>query len=114
MTRIRTFLRSKKGAAMVEYALLVAGIAIVALAAVSILGHKTSDLIGTSAAVLPGVSADDNAPMTSGRLVETDQNTSGEIVLDIDQIVLNSGNERLGDNLGYDIGQLPDLVVPYP
>lgn len=114
MTRVRKFLRSKKGAAMVEYALLVAGIAIVALAAVSILGHKTSDLIGTSAAVIPGVDANDNAPMTSGRLVETDQNASGEIVLDIDQIVTNSGNERLGDNLGYDPGQLPTLVVPYP
>ena len=114
MSKFLAFLRSKKGAAMVEYALLVAGIAIVAVAAVSVLGHKTSDLIGTSAAIIPGVSADDNNPMTSGRIIETDTNADGNITLDVQQITSNSNTERLGDNMGYDTGELPTLVVPYP
>ena len=110
---ITKFIKSKKGAAMVEYALLVAGIAIVAVAAVSILGHKTSDLIGASAAIIPGVSGNDNNPMASGRLIETDVNGDGAITTDVDAIVTNSGNERLGDNMGYDSGELPSLVIPY-
>ena len=114
MTRIRTFLRSKKGAALVEYALLVAGIAIVAVAAVSILGHKTSDLIATSATILPGVDGSDNNPIASGRIVETKLNTDGNTVVDIDRIVNAAGEERLGNNLGYVETELPLLVVPTP
>ncbi len=113
MNRIRNFLRNKKGAALVEYALLVAGIAIVGIAAVSILGHKTSDLIGTSAAIIPGVAADDNDEISSGRLVETQNDlVNGATAVDVEQIVNNSGTERLGNNLGYDPTQLPTLVVP--
>jgi len=111
MPFIRKFLRNKKGAAMVEYALLVTGIAVVAVAAVSILGHKTSDLIGTAAAVIPGVNTDDNQPINSGELIETDLNSDGALALDIQEIVSNSGTERLGDNLGYPTGELPTLVV---
>ena len=80
----------------------------------SILGHKTSDLIGSSAAIIPGVSAEDNNPMASGRLIETDVNGDGAITTDVDAIISNSNQERLGDNLGYDAGELPTLVVPYP
>lgn len=112
MNLLRTFLRNKRGAALVEYALLVAGIAIVAVAAVSLLGHKTSDLIGTSATIIPGVSGDDNNPIASGRLIETDLNADGNIAVDVQGIIDESGNERLGNNLGYDAGELPDLVQP--
>lgn len=112
MKLIRTFLRSKKGAALVEYALLVAGIAIVAAAAVSLLGHKTSDLIGTSATIIPGVSGEDNAPIASGRLIETHQVDGENIQVDIETIINNSDSERLGDNMGFQNGQLPSLVVP--
>ena len=114
MKLIRTFLRSKKGAALVEYALLVAGIAIVAAAAVSLLGHKTSDLIGTSATIIPGVSGEDNNPISSGRLIETSVNDDGNIATDIQAILDKNGQERVGDNLGFDTGELPDLVKPYP
>ena len=113
MSRIKKFLRSKKGAAMVEYALLVAGIAIVAVAAVSILGHKTSDLIATSATIIPGVSPDDNAPIASGRLIETEQaGPGGEIVVDVPGIVANSGTYRMSQNLGDATDSLDTLVVP--
>jgi Flp pilus assembly pilin Flp len=113
MSRFKNFLRSKKGAAMVEYALLVAGIAIVAVAAVSILGHKTSDLIATSATIIPGVSADDNESMASGRLIETAQaGPNGEITVDVPGIVANRDTQRLGNNIGDGTGSLDTLVVP--
>jgi Flp pilus assembly pilin Flp len=108
---VKKFLKSRKGAAMVEYALLVAGIAVVAVVAVSVLGHKTSDLLGTAAAILPGVNSEDNAPITAGQLIETSQNGSGVIDLDIQEIVANQDTERLGNNLGYSVGELPNLVV---
>ena len=56
--RTRKFIKSKKGSALVEYGLLVAGVALVAAAGVSILGHKTSDLVSSVAAVLPGAHPD--------------------------------------------------------
>jgi pilus assembly protein Flp/PilA len=113
MSRFLNFLRSKKGAAMVEYALLVAGIAIVAVAAVSILGHKTSDLIATSATIIPGVDELDNQPIASGRLIETDQlGPGGEITVDIPDIVANSGTQRMGANIGDTSAVLDTLVVP--
>lgn len=114
MKLIRTFLRDKKGAALVEYALLVAGIAIVAVAAVSLLGHKTSDLIGSSATIIPGVSNDDNNPIASGRLIETHTNANGDIAVDVEEILNQSGEQRLGNNLGFDQDQLTELVTAYP
>lgn len=114
MHQIRKFLRNRKGAALVEYALLVAGIAIVAVAAVSILGHKTSDLIASSATIIPGVDGSDNNPMASGRVVETKTNADGQIVVDVQRIIDQSGEERLGNNLGYNPTELPALVVPIP
>jgi Flp pilus assembly pilin Flp len=108
---VKKFLKSRKGAAMVEYALLVAGIAVVAVVAVSVLGHKTSDLLGTAAAIIPGVNTDDNAPLTSGELIETAPNGDGNISLDVNKIVNNTDTERLGNNLGYTTGELPNLVV---
>jgi Flp pilus assembly pilin Flp len=102
--------RNRKGAAMVEYALLVAGVALMALAAVSVFGHKTNDLISAVAAVLPGAHLDDNGPITSGRLVETTAGAAGApIELDVPTILANSGTQRLGNNMG--VTGLPTLVL---
>jgi len=91
--------RKRKGAALVEYALLVGGIALIAAGAVSIFGHKTSDIIGTVAAILPGAHGDDNAPIVSGKLIETQLGASG-ISLDFTGIAAASGISRLGLNVG--------------
>lgn len=96
---VRAMVRDKKGAALVEYSLLVAGVALIGAAAVSVFGHKTSDLMAAMAAVLPGAHADDNAPIVSGKLIETANNGTG-IALDINTIVANAGQERLGINTG--------------
>jgi hypothetical protein len=98
---------------MVEYALLVAGVALIGAASTSIFGHKTNDMIAMTAAVLPGAHADDNGPIISGKLIETTNQALGEggvgIGLDVDAI--NAPNTvRLGTNVGT-LGDLSDLVL---
>lgn len=84
-------LRSRKGQSLVEYGILIGGVALVALAAVAIFGHKTTDLIGTVAAALPAPHADDSAAIVAGKLVNTTTVSTPDgtgIVLD----VANPGN----------------------
>ena len=98
----------RRGAAMIEYSLLIAGVVLVAAAAVAVCGHKTNDLVSSVAATLPGAHADDNAPIISGKIIETaPQDLDGDgtidgIALDVDTILANSDGtvERLGANLG--------------
>jgi len=97
--KIRNLLRNKQGQGLVEYALLIAGVALISAAAVSVFGHKTSDLIGSVTAVLPGAHADDNAPIVSGKLIETAPNADGNIALDAAGIVTNAASSRLGNNV---------------
>ena len=98
---MRKLIRSKKGQGLVEYGLIIAGVALICAAAISVFGHKTSDLIAATAAILPGAHADDNGPMTSGKLIETTvDGTSGAIALDAGTIA--SGGDRLGTNVDLD------------
>jgi Flp pilus assembly pilin Flp len=102
----RKLARDRKGQGLVEYALLVCGIAVVSLAAISLVGHKTSDLMGTAATMLPGAHQGDNGPILSGHLMETDNNgQGGSIEVSIDGgkagggILNQNGQDRLGLNL---------------
>jgi len=100
LRKIRNLLRNKQGQGLVEYALLIAGVALISAAAVSVFGHKTSDLIGSVTAVLPGAHAGDNAPIVSGSLIETTEGSATEnIQLDSAAIVANAGASRLGNNV---------------
>ena len=106
---LKRFLRNRKGAALVEYSLLVAGIALIGAAAVSTFGHKTSDMIGAVAAIMPGAHTDDNNPIVSGKIIETTVGTGNgagiagaakdSIAIDVAGIAANSGKDRLGDNI---------------
>ena len=105
--------RKQEGAALVEYGLLIAGVALVATAAVAIFGTKTSDLVASVASVLPGAHADDNAPIVSGKLIETTPADAADpsgnpIEVDITTILNNTGTNRLGTNLGVAV---EDLVI---
>lgn len=105
-----TFLKKRRGAALVEYGLLIAGVALVAAAAVSVFGHKTSDMMSAVAAVLPGAHGDDNGPIVSGKIIDTTTNADGNIILDVQSAA--DGTNSLGDNMGLtdpDIGET--LVV---
>ena len=61
--------RNKKGAALIEYALLVAGVSLMAAAAVSVFGNKTSDMLAAVTAILPGAQAADNGPITLPKVI---------------------------------------------
>jgi Flp pilus assembly pilin Flp len=77
---MRKLFKNKKGQGLVEYGILVGGIALVALAATAILGHKATDLIGTVAAALPGAIQEDNVPIVSGQLVQTTLNDGAAVL----------------------------------
>ncbi len=115
--RMRTKLQRRRqgGAALAEYGLIVAGVTMVSLVAVSVFGSKVGGLIGTSATLLPGAYTDQNAPVQVGQLIETrtvDSNQDGvkEIVVDASRIADDGGalpgNEptvpRLGQSMGFD------------
>lgn len=91
--------RNKKGQGLVEYGLLIAGVALICAAAVSVFGHKTSDLIAAVTTVLPGAHADDNGPLFSGKLIETTGADTGAIQLDAATINTNTDTGRLDSNV---------------
>jgi Flp pilus assembly pilin Flp len=95
--------QSKRGAALVEYALIVGGVALVAAAAVSIFGHKTASMIGATASVLPGAQAADNGAISAGRVMDT-VNNGGVITIQ------PGTNNNLGNNLGLSQTQIDNLV----
>ena len=104
---MRKFFSNKKGQGLVEYGLIIAGVALVCAAAIAIFGHKTSDLVSATAAVLPGAHADDNGPIVSAKLIETAADTAGNLNLNMGDgvttgILANSDTPRLGNNFGLD------------
>ena len=118
-TLVRRLKKNKKGAALVEYALIVAGVALIGAVAVSLFGHKVSDMLATAAAVLPGAHADDNAPIVSGKTIETSPNAQGTdqggnaqtgIGLDVNAITQSNGKARLANGVGGD-GSVSSLVL---
>jgi len=115
---LQPLVKSEKGAALVEYALIIAGVALIAAATISIFGHKTNDMLATATAVLPGAHAEDNAPIVSGKVIETSPNAPGldqgnsanGIGLDVNAITQATGSSRLANDVGSD-GQLQSLVL---
>jgi len=99
---IQRLFQNKKGQGLVEYGLLIAGVALICAAGISLFGHKTCDLIAAVGVVLPCAHGDDNGPMVAGKLIETTGAGSGAIALDAATIESNSGEPRLGDNVGLD------------
>jgi len=82
MKILKTQHSAKRGAALVEYGLIVAGVALVCLVAVSIFGGKTSALFGVAAGALPGATADDNGIITTGKIANVQKNGDGQFVLE--------------------------------
>jgi Flp pilus assembly pilin Flp len=97
---MRRRIRNRKGQGLVEYALIIAGVALIGVVGISMFGHKVADLIGTVAAILPGAHTDDNAPIVSGHLIETDNNgPGGSIEISPTAIIAADGTDRLNGNL---------------
>src|SRR5207249_1368582 len=92
--------RDKRGQGLVEYGLIIAGVALVTAAAISLFGHKTNQIVSAVAAILPGAHQDDNAPIAAGKLIETTAGGPGTpIRLDVQSIAGASGQPRLSNNM---------------
>ena len=106
----------RRGQALVEYAIVVAGVALVGIAAVSLFGHKVGDMMGAVTVILPGAHTDDNGPMVAGELIETGAvGPNGAIGVDVNQVMTDSGTGRLTQNLfgNADLGpQMLQEVAP--
>src|SRR5436190_11694453 len=89
----------RKGQALVEYSLLLAGIALVCVVAVSMLGHKTADMIAVMAAVLPGAHADDNKPIDTAEIIPLNRSGTA-ITLDVTRLVNTAGTDRMAPLFG--------------
>ena len=113
MRLIRT--NRRKGQGLVEYALLIAGVALVCAATVSVFGHKTADLLASLTVVLPGAHAEDNAPIVSGHLLEVKNNGNG-LALDLDAISAGNaaGTRQLGQGIGGGTFDQAGLIVDAP
>src|SRR2546430_977362 len=109
MRLIRT--NRRKGQGLVEYALLIAGVALVCAATVSVFGHKTDDLLASLTVVLPGAHAEDNAPILNGELLE--RTKTGPAALDLDAISAGNlaGTRQLGGRLGTSTFDQSGLIV---
>ena len=97
---MRKLIRNRKGQGLVEYALIIAGVALICIVGITMFGHKVADLIGTVAAILPGAHTDDNAPIVAGHLIETDNNgPNGSIEISTTGVTAANGTNRINSNL---------------
>ena len=94
--------KNRKGAALIEYGLLISGVALISAGAVSLFGHKTSDIISLTAAIIPGAHTGDNGPIISGHLIETTMGSgsgSSGLMIDYAGITAETNVDRLGANV---------------
>lgn len=102
----------RKGQALVEYALLIAGIAVASVVGIAVLGHKVSDQYALMAIILPGAHADDNNVIQSSNSLIPFKATGG--VLALDTAGLTGGKDRTAGLIGVGGGEtlIPDYVAP--
>lgn len=117
-------LRDRRGATLVEYALVSAGIVLVSLGAASLLSLKASEAITTNLASQPDAHPTDNAPLRGGAIVELrvdtdlnldnpfDPDTFNELQPDLQAIDLRAGTSRLSTNFGVAQPELIQWIVP--
>jgi Flp pilus assembly pilin Flp len=112
---LKKLIRNRKGQGLVEYALIIAGVALIAAAAISVFGHKVTDLIAATAVILPGAHTDDNNAIQSGHLIETGTvGTNGAIAVDAAKVTSGNGTSRLFDNVmgaGSEAASNPDSLI---
>lgn len=69
--------KNRRGQGLVEYIIIVAAVAMISLAAVSIFGHKVADQYAIGAGMLPGAHSDDNQAIETGFYAGIQDNGSG-------------------------------------
>ena len=73
--------QNRSGQALVEYIVFVAAVALIALVAVSMFGHKVADQYAIGAGMLPGAHAEDNLPITTGEYAGFTENAGGTALI---------------------------------
>lgn len=111
------WLRNRKGQGLVEYALIIAGVALICAVGIAVFGHKVSDMINATAMILPGAHDDDNGPIASGKVIETTSAAAGPITTDGPGIEGHDNTSRLMENI-WGVGSVeatnPDALVAVP
>lgn len=102
---LKTINRKKRGAALVEYGLLIAGVALVSAVGISLFGKKTNEMIGVTASVLPSSDAADDTQIKSTGLIKT-TNANGSHEIDFSQI--GTGDNTLDNVYGTGAGDVID------
>ena len=75
----------RKGSVVAEYALVLGAVVLVSAATLSIFGSKVNDMVASTTAIIPGVHAQDIAPVYSAELIPTTVETiNGQEVKVID------------------------------
>ncbi len=97
--------RKRKGSVLVEYALLIAGIVLVSVVAIAVLGHKVNDNFALMAIIMPGAHPDDNKPLASGVDIPFKDDGTGKIVLDSTKLVSGAGTDRTANIIGAGAGE---------
>jgi Flp pilus assembly pilin Flp len=104
--------RNRRGQGLVEYALIIAGVALIGAVGVSLFGHKTAQMIDAVTVILPAADSDDNGPIAVGELIETTSSSNGAIGLNTQAIAAASGTARLNTNVtGNNADGFSGLVV---
>jgi Flp pilus assembly pilin Flp len=78
--------QKRSGQALVEYIVIVAAVALVALMSVSMFGHKVADQYAVGAGMLPGAHAEDNLPITTGEYAGFAVNGAGDALISNGQV----------------------------
>ena len=101
---MKNMLKNKKGQGLAEYAVILVGVTVISLGALTTLGHNIGDLLAVTAASLPGSQPEWDQQVYVGELIELDvpalPNTNG-INLAVDDIDANitAGTNRLSENV---------------
>lgn len=103
-------LRNRKGQGLVEYALIVGGVAITTAVAIAVFGLKVSEMIGTYAVIIPGTTNNVNNDVQVGSILELNNN-AGTIGLDATEIEARAGTSRLNNTVDPATGNLEDFIV---
>jgi hypothetical protein len=90
----------RKASVLVEYALLIAGIVLVSVVAISVLGHKTFSEFAVMAGIMPGAHVEDNIPLAHAEMIPFTSDGS-KLILDSTKLVDQNGQlDRMQSVLG--------------
>lgn len=98
----------RRGSLTVEYAVAICGFVMILSLAVAVTGIKQVDVLGMTAATMPGAHPADNGGIEAGELFPV-VNDNGVMRLDMEEIVNQRGTARLGEAFGDQ--DLEDFVV---